>query len=72
MTVKGNVKPESVLQTVMKTGKVTSFWEATETKPETVPKPNDPKAKPEPVSKPNDPKAIPESGSKPTDAVAAA
>ncbi|XP_031117274.1 copper transport protein ATX1-like [Ipomoea triloba] len=38
VTVKGNVKPEDVLQTVSKTGKKTSFWEAeapagTETKP---------------------------------------
>ncbi|KAK8956700.1 hypothetical protein KSP39_PZI001549 [Platanthera zijinensis] len=28
VTVKGNVKPEAVLQTVSKTGKATSFWEA--------------------------------------------
>ncbi|XP_020586579.1 copper transport protein ATX1 [Phalaenopsis equestris] len=28
VTVKGNVKPEAVLQTVSKTGKKTSFWEA--------------------------------------------
>lgn len=28
VTVKGNVKPEAVLQTVSKTGKRTSFWEA--------------------------------------------
>ncbi|KAL3520867.1 hypothetical protein ACH5RR_019016 [Cinchona calisaya] len=27
VTVKGNVKPEAVLQTVSKTGKKTSFWE---------------------------------------------
>lgn len=38
VTVKGNVKPEDVLQTVSKTGKKTSFWEAeapagTESKP---------------------------------------
>ncbi|KAH9313398.1 hypothetical protein KI387_044032 [Taxus chinensis] len=26
VTVKGNVKPEAVLQTVTKTGKETSFW----------------------------------------------
>ncbi|GLJ28756.1 hypothetical protein SUGI_0566820 [Cryptomeria japonica] len=33
VTVKGNVKPEAVLQTVSKTGKATSFWpvEAQET-----------------------------------------
>ncbi|PIN08716.1 Copper chaperone [Handroanthus impetiginosus] len=28
VTVKGNVQPEAVLQTVSKTGKATSFWEA--------------------------------------------
>ncbi|KAL3523640.1 hypothetical protein ACH5RR_016474 [Cinchona calisaya] len=38
VTVKGNVQPEAVLQTVSKTGKKTSFWEeaapaATESKP---------------------------------------
>ncbi|KAG9139052.1 hypothetical protein Leryth_027377 [Lithospermum erythrorhizon] len=27
VTVKGNVKPEAVLQTVSKTGKKTTFWE---------------------------------------------
>ncbi|GAB4855049.1 hypothetical protein Ancab_023634 [Ancistrocladus abbreviatus] len=27
VTVKGNVQPEAVLQTVSKTGKKTSFWE---------------------------------------------
>ncbi|XP_009619825.1 copper transport protein ATX1 isoform X1 [Nicotiana tabacum] len=30
VTVKGNVQPEAVLQTVSKTGKPTSFWEAGE------------------------------------------
>lgn len=30
VTVKGNVKPEDVFQTVSKTGKKTSFWEAAE------------------------------------------
>ncbi|KAL2555627.1 copper transport protein CCH-like [Forsythia ovata] len=30
VTVKGNVQPEAVLQTVSKTGKATSFWEAVE------------------------------------------
>ncbi|KAK6775318.1 hypothetical protein RDI58_026319 [Solanum bulbocastanum] len=39
VTVKGNVEPEAVFQTVSKTGKKTSFWEApaptaeSETKP---------------------------------------
>lgn len=28
VTVKGNVQPEAVLQTVSKTGKKTSFWES--------------------------------------------
>ncbi|XP_073004456.1 copper transport protein ATX1-like [Typha latifolia] len=28
VTVNGNVKPDAVLQTVSKTGKKTSFWEA--------------------------------------------
>ena len=28
VTVKGNVKPEDVFQTVSKTGKKTAFWEA--------------------------------------------
>ncbi|KAI4352588.1 hypothetical protein L6164_006825 [Bauhinia variegata] len=28
VTVKGNVQPETVLQTVSKTGKKTAFWEA--------------------------------------------
>jgi copper chaperone len=44
VTVKGNLKPEDVLQTVSKTGKKTSFWEgeATSTQaaapaPETAP-----------------------------------
>ncbi|KDP45000.1 hypothetical protein JCGZ_01500 [Jatropha curcas] len=45
VTVKGNVQPEAVLQTVSKTGKKTEFWEAEapaapETKPaETVSEP---------------------------------
>ncbi|CAI0442384.1 unnamed protein product [Linum tenue] len=30
VTVKGNVQPDAVLQTVSKTGKKTSFWEAAE------------------------------------------
>ncbi|KAG9139717.1 hypothetical protein Leryth_016661 [Lithospermum erythrorhizon] len=28
VTINGNVKPEAVLQTVSKTGKKTTFWEA--------------------------------------------
>uniref|UniRef100_A0A0D9VGL9 HMA domain-containing protein n=1 Tax=Leersia perrieri TaxID=77586 RepID=A0A0D9VGL9_9ORYZ len=38
VTVKGNVKPEDVFQTVSKTGKKTSFWEAESTS-ETAPAP---------------------------------
>ncbi|CAA0829293.1 Copper transport protein CCH [Striga hermonthica] len=30
VTVKGNVQPEAVFQTVSKTGKATSYWEAVE------------------------------------------
>ncbi|KAI4967040.1 hypothetical protein ZWY2020_001496 [Hordeum vulgare] len=33
VTVKGNVKPEDVFQTVSKTGKKTAFWEAEEATP---------------------------------------
>ncbi|XP_073099866.1 copper transport protein ATX1-like [Elaeis guineensis] len=33
VTVKGNVKPDAVLQTVSKTGKKTSFWEEGEAAP---------------------------------------
>ena len=34
MTVKGNVKPEDVFQTVSKSGKKTSYWEAEATDPD--------------------------------------
>ncbi|XP_019181758.1 PREDICTED: copper transport protein ATX1-like [Ipomoea nil] len=40
VTVKGNVKPEDVLQTVSKTGKKTSFWEAEAAAAGTESKPN--------------------------------
>lgn len=33
MTVKGNVKPEDVFQTVSKSGKKTSYWEGEATAP---------------------------------------
>ncbi|CAL1374063.1 unnamed protein product [Linum trigynum] len=33
VTVKGNVQPDAVFQTVSKTGKKTAFWEEAETKP---------------------------------------
>ncbi|CAN1258419.1 Copper transport protein ATX1 [Linum perenne] len=36
VTVKGNVKPDAVLQTVSKTGKKTSFWEGEASGAETV------------------------------------
>nr|XP_019702688.1 copper transport protein ATX1 isoform X4 [Elaeis guineensis] len=37
VTVKGNVTPDAVLQTVSKTGKKTSFWEAEPETKETAP-----------------------------------
>ncbi|KAJ8557602.1 hypothetical protein K7X08_003227 [Anisodus acutangulus] len=43
VTVKGNVEPEAVFQTVSKTGKKTSFWEA-EAAP--APAPAEPESKP--------------------------
>ena len=45
VTVKGNVKPEDVFQTVSKTGKKTSFWEAESTsEPAAAPTPEVPAA----------------------------
>ncbi|CAI9091320.1 OLC1v1026324C1 [Oldenlandia corymbosa var. corymbosa] len=55
VTVKGNVQPEAVLQTVSKTGKKTSFWEE--------------EAPAAPESKPVEAAAVPES--KPTAEAAA-
>lgn len=55
MTVKGNVQPEAVLQTVSKTGKKTAFWE--EETPAAAPLPAEP--------------SLAEPESKPTEAVAA-
>nr|KJB75017.1 hypothetical protein B456_012G020400 [Gossypium raimondii] len=73
VTVKGNVQPDAVLQTVSKTGKKTAFWEAealaeTEAKPaETEVQPAETEVKPaETEAKPTEPEA------KPTEAVAAA
>ncbi|MBA0814137.1 hypothetical protein Gohar_019984 [Gossypium harknessii] len=73
VTVKGNVQPDAVLQTVSKTGKKTAFWEAealaeTEAKPaETEVKPAETEVKPaETEAKPTEPEA------KPTEAIAAA
>ncbi|XP_073293227.1 copper transport protein ATX1-like isoform X1 [Primulina huaijiensis] len=42
VTVKGNVQPDAVLQTVSKTGKATSFWEAEAAAPEPESKPTEP------------------------------
>ncbi|GAA0185359.1 hypothetical protein LIER_32647 [Lithospermum erythrorhizon] len=39
VTVKGNVQPEEVFQTVAKTGKKTSFWETAEPPAEVVAEP---------------------------------
>ncbi|KAG5574926.1 hypothetical protein H5410_055060 [Solanum commersonii] len=48
VTVKGNVEPEAVFQTVSKTGKKTSFWEA----PAPAPAPTPTPALAEPETKP--------------------
>ncbi|GFZ06019.1 copper chaperone [Actinidia rufa] len=48
VTVKGNVQPEAVFQTVSKTGKKTAFWEA-----------EAPPAEPEPEVKAAEPEAKP-------------
>lgn len=44
VTVKGNVQPDAVLQTVSKTGKKTAFWEEAASAP--APAPGEPEAKP--------------------------
>lgn len=46
VTVKGNVEPEAVFQTVSKTGKKTSFWEAEAPTPTPTPAPIEPETKP--------------------------
>ncbi|XP_044460687.1 copper transport protein ATX1-like [Mangifera indica] len=51
VTVKGNVQPEAVLQTVSKTGKKTAFWE--EETPAAAPLPAEPSPA-EPESKPTE------------------
>ncbi|XP_022861142.1 copper transport protein CCH-like [Olea europaea var. sylvestris] len=64
VTVKGNVQPEAVLQTVSKTGKVSSFWEAAEvpeSKPAETPAPLESKPAEAPESKPAETPAPPES-----------
>ncbi|PHT65119.1 Copper transport protein CCH [Capsicum annuum] len=68
VTVKGNVEPEAVFQTVSKTGKKTSFWE------EAAPAPAEPEAKPveeKPAETPTDPEPKP-AEEKPAETVAAA
>ncbi|OIT38280.1 PREDICTED: copper transport protein ATX1-like isoform X2 [Nicotiana attenuata] len=75
VTVKGNVEPEAVFQTVSKTGKKTSFWEA-ETP---APAPTEPETKlvevkpteEKPADTPAEPEAKPVD-EKPAEAVAAA
>lgn len=49
VTVKGNVQPDVVFQTVSKTGKATAFWEAPapEAPPANAPAPEAPAAEPE-------------------------
>ncbi|KAL2454414.1 Copper transport protein ATX1 [Abeliophyllum distichum] len=68
VTVKGNVQPEAVLQTVSKTGKATSFWEAVEAP--AVPESKPAEAPAEPESKPAEAPVEPES--KPAEAAAVA
>ncbi|PSR98777.1 Copper transport protein like [Actinidia chinensis var. chinensis] len=46
VTVKGNVQPEAVLQTVSKTGKKTAFWEAEAPPAEPEAKPDETEVKP--------------------------
>ncbi|PHT31555.1 Copper transport protein CCH [Capsicum baccatum] len=72
VTVKGNVEPEAVFQTVSKTGKKTSFWE--EAAPAPAPAPAEPEAKPveeKPAETPTDPEPKP-AEEKPAETVAAA
>ncbi|KAK4359764.1 hypothetical protein RND71_021993 [Anisodus tanguticus] len=66
VTVKGNVEPEAVFQTVSKTGKKTSFWEAA---PAPAPAPAEPETMPA-EEKPAETPAEPEV--KPAETVAAA
>ncbi|KAA8539157.1 hypothetical protein F0562_025849 [Nyssa sinensis] len=63
VTVKGNVQPEAVLQTVSKTGKKTAFWEAEA--------PSEPEAPSKPEA-PAEPEAPVEPEAKPAEAVAVA
>ncbi|XP_022857239.1 copper transport protein ATX1-like [Olea europaea var. sylvestris] len=76
VTVKGNVQPEAVLQTVSKTGKASSYWEAAEapaapeSKTAETPAALETKPAEAPESKTEEAPAEPES--KPTEAVAVA
>lgn len=83
VTVKGNVQPEDVLQTVSKTGKKTAFWEAEAPAPaEPENKPSETETAPaEPENKPSETDAAPapapapapaESENKPSETVAVA
>ncbi|XP_049370906.1 copper transport protein ATX1-like [Solanum verrucosum] len=70
VTVKGNVEPEAVFQTVSKTGKKTSFWEA----PAPTPAPTEPETKPveeKPTETPAEPEPKP-AEEKPAETVAPA
>lgn len=60
VTVKGNVQPDTVLQTVSKTGKKTAFWEA------------EAPAEHEAAAKPAEAPSEPEAAAKTAEAVAAA
>ena len=78
VTVKGNVQPDAVLQTVSKSGKKTTFWEA-EGPAELEAKPAEAPVKPEakPAEAPAEPEAKPaeapvEPEAKPAEAVAVA
>ncbi|CAN4114381.1 unnamed protein product [Withania somnifera] len=64
VTVKGNVEPEAVFQTVSKTGKKTSFWEAEAPAPAPAPTPTPAPAPVEPKTKPEEAKPVEE---KPTE-----
>ncbi|KAI3458867.1 hypothetical protein Pfo_015530 [Paulownia fortunei] len=63
VTVKGNVQPEAVLQTVSKTGKATSFWEEAKAPAAEAPAAEAPPAQAPPAAEPE---------SKPTETVAVA
>lgn len=72
VTVKGNVQPEAVLQTVSKTGKKTAFWEAEAAPAEPENKPSETATPPaEPENKPTETAATPaEPENKPSETAA--